>query len=151
MAPRRQPQDRAKYGSEHQRIKRALLANMSPETPCARQCGIPLAQPGPHAKGRADPPELDHLDGGGRGLSHKFCNRVAGAKAGLLAAAASAQREEAPRFAGNCIHDRAWPWPMAGPGEPACECGALLGGRIWPDPARGSPADPSGPLSTSPV
>jgi hypothetical protein len=127
----RPPGERAKYGSEHQRVKRALIAAMTDATPCARDCGVPLAQPGPRAAGREDPPELDHLADGRRALSHKWCNRRAGGQAGLQAAAAAAQREDAPEVAGTwrCHHD-AGPRRLAGADEHACpDCGGALTGR----------------------
>lgn len=63
------------YGSSHQQLRRALLAQLkaSPGQPCSR-CGRPMfAEQALH---------LDHEDdrSGYRGLSHAWCNTSAGGK-----------------------------------------------------------------------
>jgi hypothetical protein len=74
---------RPKYGKAHKDRREREVRRMRPEQLCCR-CGFPLGEPGPRARGPDDPPELDHFDDGFgyQGLSHKSCNRHAGALKG---------------------------------------------------------------------
>jgi hypothetical protein len=64
------------YDSEHQAVRRALLAVYEPTDPCAR-CGRPLG-------GNPSRIDLGHRDDGPgwSGLEHSRCNRQAGARLG---------------------------------------------------------------------
>jgi hypothetical protein len=64
----------AKYGSQHQRVRRAMMRNMTAESRCWR-CGHLLSE---SQSGKYDPIELDHAPAG-YALVHRSCNRAAGA------------------------------------------------------------------------
>jgi hypothetical protein len=132
-----------KYGWGYKAERAALMQGNWRVKLCIR-CGERLGVPGPYAKSGSDPPEGDH-DESGRlaGLSHRSCNRRAGAQKRNLAAAARkgtevrvaaepALREEVARR--SCPTRWHAVVASAEAGEPACACGAKITGRLWPAP-----------------
>ena len=63
------------YGAAHQRARRDALKALQDGDPCSR-CGRPMY--------RGQDLDLDHTDDrtGYRGLAHRRCNQIAGAKKG---------------------------------------------------------------------